>query len=405
MAKRSNRAPWILLMMILITGALYFLGSDNSSKTPKGGQQAVPHYNLEKTGAGSVADFSADSQKVHKAVDSFIGKANLKLKDVKEANREIPRQQVEGTIRWHTRQILVSMSGSDLAAIRQVAAEAVNDVGGQVFDAQPDSYQGLSVIRLDIGLRDNLAGDDITVITDRVYIQQEKAIGPTSKPLVSVKAEMAIVIDDFGYSSEPISAFAAIDRPLTFAVLPYRPGSNEAASRGISSGHQVMLHLPMEPLTASEQSEQITVNGGMSDTEIRETVTRAIKAVPGITGINNHQGSRATADQRVMRQVLSVIKANSLFFVDSRTNSQSVGVTTARQLGVKTAANDLFIDNVNEVAAVKRQLRTARDMALRDGSVIVIGHARLTTATAVREMIPELEDSGIKLVFVSEMVR
>ena len=166
-----------------------------------------------------------------------------------------------------------------------------------------------------------------------------------------------------------------------------------------------MLHLPMEPLAASEQSERITIGIGMGDTEIRETVSRAIQAIPGIIGINNHQGSRATADQRVMRQVLSVIKANSLFFVDSRTNSKSVGVATARQLGVKTAANDLFIDNDNDVAAVKRQLRIARDMALRDGSVIVIGHARLTTAAAIQEMITELEESGIKLVFVSDMVR
>lgn len=405
MAKRTNRAPWILIMMIVITAGLYFLVSDNNSKTPKGSQEKIPHYNLEKTGAGTVVDFSPASQKVHNAVDGFIAKANLTLKDVKEANKEIPRQQVEGTIRWHTRQILVSASGIDPDTIRRRAAEAVKDEGGQVFDAQPDNYQGLSVIRLDIGLSDNLAGDVVTVITDPVYIRQEGTKGAGRKPPVSGKGEMAIVIDDFGYSSEPISAFAAIDRPLTFAVLPYRSSSNEAASRGVSSGHQVILHLPMEPLAASEQSERITINGGMSDTEIRETVARAIQAVPGIKGINNHQGSRATADQRVMRQVLSEIKENSLFFVDSRTNSQSVGVTTARQLGVKTAANDLFIDNTNEVAAVKRQLRTARDMALRDGSVIVIGHARLTTAAAVREMIPEIEESGVKLVFVSEMVR
>lgn len=405
MAKRTNRAPWILVLMILITAGLYFVVSDNNSKTPKGRQQVVPNYNLEKTGAGSVVDYSAASQKVHKAVDSFIGNANLKLQDVKEANKEIPRQQVEGTIRWHTRQILVSMSGTDLDTIRQRAAAEVNGVGGEVFDAQPDNYQGLSVVRLDIGLTDNLAGDVITVITDRVYIQQEKVAVEIRKPPVSAKGEMAIVIDDFGYSSEPINAFAAIDRPLTFAVLPYRSSSNEAATRGISSGHQVMLHLPMEPLAASEQSERITIGIGMGDTEIRETVSRAIQAIPGIIGINNHQGSRATADQRVMRQVLSVIKANSLFFVDSRTNSKSVGVATARQLRVKTAANDLFIDNDNDVAAVKRQLRIARDMALRDGSVIVIGHARLTTAAAIQEMITELEESGIKLVFVSDMVR
>lgn len=405
MAKRTKKAPWVAAVLILVTVILYFQVSNNGSKLAQVGQEAGPRYTVEKTGAGAVVDFSVASRKIHSAVDSFAANANLKIKETKESNKEVPRQQVEGTIRWHNRQIVASASGSNLENIKQLANNAINSAGGEVLDVQPDNYQGLPVIRMDIGLHDNLGGDVVTVITDRVYIHQDGLSGTKSKPSGTVRGEMAIIIDDFGYSQEPIAAFAAIDRPLTFAVLPYRPHSNEAAARGVSSGHQVILHLPLEPLTASAQSEQTTIVTGMSDAEIRETATKAIQSVPGIIGFNNHQGSRATADQRVMRQVLSVAKANNLFFVDSRTNSQSVGVAVARQLGVRTAANDLFIDNENEVSAIKRQLRTARDMALRDGSVIVIGHARLTTAAAVREMIPEIEASGLRLVFVSEMVR
>lgn len=405
MAKRNNLKPWIAAVLIVITAVFYFKVSDNTNKTPHNSQNAGPRYNVEKTGAGAVIDFTQSSQKIHSAVDTLINSANLSIKDVKENNKEIPRQQVEGIIRWHNRQILVGGGGLDVDTFKQRAAAALNNAGGEIIDIQPDNYQGLPVLRIDIGLRDNLGGDLVTIITDRIYLRQESAIESTPQNNGKVKGEMAIIIDDFGYSNEPINAFAEINRPLTFAVLPYRPHSSEAASRGLSSGHQVILHLPLEPLSAAAQSEQVTIGSGMSDSDIRSTAARAIQSIPGIIGVNNHQGSRATADQRVMRQVLSEIKSNNLFFVDSRTNSQSVAVAVARQMGVKTTANELFIDNENEVSAVKRQLRTAQNIALRNGSVVVIGHARLTTAAAVREMIPEIESSGIRLVFVSEMVR
>ena len=143
----------------------------------------------------------------------------------------------------------------------------------------------------------------------------------------------------------------------------------------------------------------------MSDQEIQQAVTKAIQSIPGVIGVNNHQGSRATADRRVMKDVLSVIRANNLFFVDSRTNSQSVAFDMSRQMGLHTGENELFIDNLSDVEAIKNQIRSAMHMALAHGTVTVIGHARMNTAIAVREMIPEIEAAGIKLVFESELVK
>lgn len=404
MPKRNSKAPWIAALLVLITVILYFQ-LPQKGHTPQGQDQG-PRYNLEKTGAGAIADFTVSSHKIHSAVDGSIAKAGLSGQDVKEFNKEIPRQQVEGTIRWHTRQQMINVPANVTGtSVKQLIGSGIAGAGGEIIEAQPDNYQGRSVERIDIGLRDNLGGDEIKIITDRIYLYSEGANASKSKQNGVVKATMALVIDDFGYSYEPISAFAGINRPLTFAVIPYRPYSNEAAARGVSSGHQVILHLPLEPLSAASQSEPITIGAAMSDSEIQDTVSKAIQAVPGIIGVNNHQGSRATADRRVMRQVLAVIKANNLFFLDSRTNSQSVAVEVAGQIGLRRAANDIFLDNENEVNAVKRQIRTACDIALRDGSAVAIGHARMTTAQAVQEMIPELENKGIKLVFVSEMVR
>jgi len=161
----------------------------------------------------------------------------------------------------------------------------------------------------------------------------------------------------------------------------------------------------MEPLSQGAQSEELTVTVNMSDGAIQDMVQKAIQAVPGLMGVNNHQGSRATADRRVMKNVLSVLKTNNLFFVDSRTNSQSIAAETARQMGIQAGENELFLDNTDDVSAVKAKLRIAQEMAAKHGTVTVIGHARMNTAVAVREMVPELEAGGIQLVFVSQLLK
>lgn len=399
--KESRKNAWMIALALIVIGVLYFKLSGPST------QPLSPLHDLKKTGAGAIIDFTGSGNKIHIAVDETLKKNGLSVRDAKETVKEVPRQKVEGMIRWHTRQLLVNISGEmSVETLQQALQTGVKSVNGQVISSQLDNYQGLSVVRLDIGLKDNVAGDEITIISDQVYLVKEKTAPIVKKqPEVKGRGKMAIIIDDFGYSKEPIAAFAAIARPLTFAVLPYRPFSNEAAARGLSSGHQVILHLPMEPLAQGEQSEKITITINLRDEEIRAITKKAIQEIPGLIGVNNHQGSRATADRRVMKAVLGELKENSLFFLDSRTNSQSIGVEAARQMGVRTGANELFLDNTDDVSAVKAKLRTAQDMAIKYGTVTVIGHARMNTATAVSEMVSELESNGIQLIFVSQIVK
>ncbi len=403
MAKKNKRRTlfWLVLAVIIIIAAGFYNRYVNNK--PEAGH----NYTVENTGAGLNIDFTAAARRIHQAVDDGLTAAGLPVRDVKEIPREVPRRSVEGMLHWPARQILTGpVADGDRERIRAALAGAVKTAGAEILAVQADHYQGKPVTRLDIGLHDQLAGEPVTIITDQLYLPGNgPAVPGPAGPAGRIKGKLAVIIDDFGYSREPINAFAAIDRPLTFSVLPYRPYSNDAAARGLSSGHQVMLHLPLEPIAAGEQSENNTITTAMSDQEIRETVSRAIQAVPGIIGVNNHQGSKATADRRVMRVVLSVLKDNSLFFVDSRTSSQSVAYDTARRLALRTGQNILFLDNSSDVGYIKAKLRAAGDSAVRNGAVIVIGHARLTTAEALRAMIPELEAGGVQLVFVGDIVR
>ena len=57
----------------------------------------------------------------------------------------------------------------------------------------------------------------------------------------------AIVIDDMGHDLEAAHKLLALDYPLTFSVLPYCDYTQITAEEAHRGGHEVMLHLPMEP--------------------------------------------------------------------------------------------------------------------------------------------------------------
>ena len=115
-------------------------------------------------------------------------------------------------------------------------------------------------------------------------------------------------------------------------------------------------------------------------------------------------GSRITADRTVMTYVLEVVKELGLFFVDSRTSTSSVAAEVAREVGVPYGVNNLFIDNESDVEKIKAQVRAGLDLAKRQGHAVLIGHVRPATFHALWEMIPELLDSGVQLVPVSQLL-
>jgi polysaccharide deacetylase 2 family uncharacterized protein YibQ len=216
---------------------------------------------------------------------------------------------------------------------------------------------------------------------------------------------VAIVIDDLGYSRNGVvTDLLSLDLPLTIAVLPTLPHSNFALERARSEGKCAILHLPMEP-DESKGSDLEMVTTGMDDADIERLVRRYINSLPGIEGVNNHQGSRATADPRVMAAVLGAVKKEQLFFLDSLTSNKSVAYNTARELGVATARNSLFLDTDTEDAeVVERRIRQLVSMARANGSAVGIGHPRRWTLAALENSKSFLDNTDIELVFLTDIV-
>ena len=404
--KNTRGAGSVLLALLLILAVLAGAYAYLQQPGPAAKTAAIPKV----ADTGGKADFNPRCDLVHELVDKALTGQAMNVSDVRGEAKEAARQRGDGKIVWNARNILIEGAGEGSAAkLKRVLQDSVKAGGGAVLAAEADRYHGFAVTRIDVGFEDQLGGGPLTIITDRLYVAEsvrkpDAAARP--KPRGDHKGEIAIVIDDFGYRQDMIAEFAALRKPFTFAVIPFKPYSREAAAKALSSGHQVILHLPMEPFSGADPAEMPnTVHQGMTAQQVRDLIDRATASLPGLVGVNNHQGSKSTADRKTMETVMRALRDKSLFFVDSRTSGQSVAAETARREKVKTTENDLFLDGMAETAYIKKQLRTAGDMAVKLGSVTVIGHARPTTAAALREVMPELEARGIQFVFVSQLVR
>ena len=229
----------------------------------------------------------------------------------------------------------------------------------------------------------------------------EKKVGGNSS---SVTGRLAVVIDDAGLDLESQRIYEEIGVPLTLAVMPNKMYTSEAAAEWSRYGMPVILHQPMEPVSGSGMEEK-TILTSMSDEAIRYMLKESLEQIPQAVGINNHQGSRATTDARVMRVVMNELSHRGLFFFDSRTNTTTAADSAAVSYGVPYARNDLFVDNSADEGEIRAMIQEGANRAKARGSYIIIGHCRPHTAAAFRDIVPQLQAQGIEFVYVSSLLR
>jgi uncharacterized protein len=215
---------------------------------------------------------------------------------------------------------------------------------------------------------------------------------------------LAIIIDDLGSDHAAAQAIFALGYPLTISVLPNHEHSLEIAEEAHRRGLQVMLHLPMQSL-ANETPEPQELHAGMPAREVATLLDQFLQNVPDAVGVNNHQGSQATADGALMDELMPVLRDRHLFYVDSRTTAATVAYDTAQDFGVRSAFRNVpFLDDVAEVAAVRKQLELALRGAREKGEAVAIGHPHAATLQALREVLPQAQKQGVRLVPASELV-
>jgi polysaccharide deacetylase 2 family uncharacterized protein YibQ len=212
------------------------------------------------------------------------------------------------------------------------------------------------------------------------------------------------VLDDLGSDLAAANEIFALDYRLTISVLPHHPHSTEIAEEAYGRGYQVMLHLPMQSV-GNETPEVEEIRTGMSSAKISAELDEMLQSVPHVVGVNNHQGSQATSDAALMKELMSLLRAHQLFFLDSRTTAATVAFDAAQQAGVRSAFRNVpFLDDVQDTTEIRKQLQLAIHGAKEKGQAIAIGHPHATTLRALSELLPQVEAQGVHLVFVSNLL-
>ena len=216
---------------------------------------------------------------------------------------------------------------------------------------------------------------------------------------------IVLIIDDFGYRNDLISdGFLELEVPITCAIIPGHSQSQKFAKKALNASKEVIIHMPMESSVATSGEEEYKIKIGMTSEEIEWRINEVLNEIPEAVGMNNHQGSRATADSKIMSVVASVLKNRDKFFLDSRTVSNTVGEKSMRAIGVPTASRHVFLDNDSSIDKISTQLDELAAFAKKRGLGIGIGHARPNTLKVLQDKIPELLKVGYKFEFVSNAV-
>ncbi len=217
---------------------------------------------------------------------------------------------------------------------------------------------------------------------------------------------VAIVIDDLGADLARLKELIEIDAPLTMAVLPHLAHSTESAFEAHTAGRDVIMHLPMEPEdTVVHDPGPGALLVSMTGAEIARAIEDDLGTVPYAIGVNNHMGSRFTADAEGMRAALEVIRDKGMFFLDSRTTPDSVAMSVASDLGIMTVGRSIFLDNTREDGYIEGQIKELVRAAGKNGSAVAIGHPYPETVRTLAKVVPALKSSGVRVVPLSELVR
>jgi len=217
---------------------------------------------------------------------------------------------------------------------------------------------------------------------------------------------IAIIIDDLGYHLANGKRAIELPGTVSFSFLPGSPRARYLADRAHAEGREVLLHLPLQASSTSQDVEPTEINLDMSQARVESAFSEALAAVPHVVGINSHRGSLLTRHPGHMTWLMQEIaKREQLFFIDSYTTHHSVALQIAEESGVTATRRDIFLDPDRSPETVAREFERMKEFARRRGQVVAIGHPYPSTLELLERELPRLIEEGFELVNVSEIVR
>lgn len=364
-------------------------------------------------------DFSQKSISSHERIPLKLPRTEV---DVAEAEA-IPLSKAEGKDAFDTvlamrPSILEPVQEKDKEAARvanfgvKVDGSSAEDVaeiepasgGGAVKDAVPDAALVLMPVK-------QTAENETAEITDTAATVEKEVVAEPiveTEKIIPLKADgkvrVVIIIDDMGVSPANSTKVENLPAPLTLSYLPYAKNLPERTKRAKENGHELMVHMPMQPLNSAMDGGPAVLKEGMNDAKFQEVLTWGLSQFDGYVGVNNHMGSRLTKDRAAMEKVMAELSKRDVYFIDSKTIGSSVASDVAEKAGLKYADRDVFLDHEISDSYIAAALKELEAKAWHKGYAIAIGHPHPQTISALEKWLPTLAAKGIELVPASAVV-
>ena len=236
-----------------------------------------------------------------------------------------------------------------------------------------------------------------------IFYSRTEKIQPNNP---EIKGTICLVIDDYGFIfNDMVKDFIKLDPNITAAIIPASPYGKQIGRYADSLDIESIIHMPMESYERDKINYEIDLNEKLNSTLIEERVRRAFAEVPTALGMNNHQGSKATENLQLMKDLARVLKKMDKFFLDSFTNPESRGYITMRRYGVPTQLRQVFLDHVEDIDIIKANLDSLVSLSHHMEIAVGIGHVKPVTLEVLKEEIPRLEAEGYRFIRLSQAVR
>ncbi len=368
---KKTRVALLVLALIVFLGGTYFLAS----------------LIFRQGTNASILARQVDSIFSHTLSAAGAKTSEMRKNYVHKRSGKLDWEQIEVVVTLDQSQSLYSLSRK-LRDSLDIPALAVTERG--IYQNPPFSELQLSVYF-----------DEVPIY--QMLLRQKRVASIPKQKVEEKRPRIALVVDDVGYDIKRALELLNMRRPMTISIFPQLKYSRHIAEVAHDMGYEVMMHLPMEP------GERLRRNPGFITLNMKEdslywVLDRDFESIPYVVGVNNHQGSRMTADAGAMARVMRYLAKKDVFFIDSRTTSDSVAYQVAKTFGLRAAENDAFLDNEKDVEYIKGRIEVLMQEAEEKGSAIGICHVRPATMQALREMFPVIDKRGIEIVYASELV-
>lgn len=337
--------------------------------------------------AGAASVYESVQASLEKRIVRVLRRYGALSKQIKIASEAVDGRDVQ-VIRAET------PPDASLVQINWAISRAARAAGCRVRSCR-EGEDG-TIITMEIGTR--------RVLTQRVIVKKGSERQHFARAEAKRTPVVALCVDDFGFFNNTlVKDFLELDFPFTISVIPGLRHSEKIALAAAEAGKEVFCHLPMEAEKEGWDAGEIPlIRVAMKRAEIEKAMTRALETVPGAIGINNHMGSRATADRAVMETVLRVCRSRGLIFLDSYTTPNTIVREVAKEVGVAEAGNDLFLDN--GVGETRENMSKLLSLAASRGTAVGIVHVKKENLEDLRWMADEARREGIDFVTIRQII-